>query len=252
MAGVRILDLTASIGGAFATRLLADLGADVVAFEAADRLRSEPGEWRDISAWSSFLGASKRSVALPGGVPALTRLVGAADAVLSDYRGGALDAAEQQAVDAAVAARPDLVSVRLSPFGESGPYRDWQATEIVEWALGGYMYFGGTADREPLLLPGHQAQLQGGMQAAVAIMAGLHRVRRTGAGQQVEVADWDAVLSAHWRLSIMWSHTGEVWKRPRTRRHRLPALPRRAGLHPARRALQREFLGADRGTRTRR
>lgn len=213
MAGVRILDLTASIGGAFATRLLADLGADVVAFEAADRLRSEPGEWRDISAWSSFLGASKRSVALPGGVPALTRLVGAADAVLSDYRGGALDAAEQQAVDAAVAARPDLVSVRLSPFGESGPYRDWQATEIVEWALGGYMYFGGTADREPLLLPGHQAQLQGGMQAAVAIMAGLHRVRRTGAGQQVEVADWDAVLSAHWRLSIMWSHTGEVWKR---------------------------------------
>jgi crotonobetainyl-CoA:carnitine CoA-transferase CaiB-like acyl-CoA transferase len=199
LGGIRILDLSQSVAGAFCARLLADLGADVVSAEPAGE-RLHPG---DSDGWGAYLRAGKHSITLPEAAGSLARLAAAADAVVVSPLGPPLDPP----------ARPDLVTVAVSPYGLTGPYRDWQATEIVEWALGGYMYFGGTSDREPLLLPGHQAQLHGGMQAAVALLAGLQHARRSGAGQAIEVSDWEATLSAHWRLSIMWSHTGEVWKR---------------------------------------
>jgi crotonobetainyl-CoA:carnitine CoA-transferase CaiB-like acyl-CoA transferase len=199
LGGIRILDLSQSVAGSFCTRLLADLGADVVSAEPADtRFHAS-----DTDGWGAYLRAGKHSITLPDAARSLARLAGAADAVIVGPLGPPVDGP----------ARPDLVTVTVSPYGLTGPCRDWQATEIVEWALGGYMYFGGTTDREPLLLPGHQAQLHGGMQAAVALLAGLQHVRRCGAGQAIEVSDWEATLSAHWKLSIMWSHTGEVWKR---------------------------------------
>src|ERR1700722_7822019 len=78
--GIRVLDLTTSVGGAFCSRLLADLGADVTAVEPPGGSR-----WRDSESLFAWLGAGKRSVVLPDAAPALARLAARADAVVTGF-----------------------------------------------------------------------------------------------------------------------------------------------------------------------
>ena len=78
-----------------------------------------------------------------------------------------------------------LVVTSVTEFGLTGPYRDWQGEEIVHWAMGGYMHFVGSADREPLLTPNHQAQQHAGGQAAIASLVALRRARIDGLGQHI-------------------------------------------------------------------
>ena len=64
--------------------------------------------------------------------------------------------------------RPErAVVVDLSPFGRSGPYAEWVSSDLVTWAMGGYLYFTGAPDREPIWLPGPQAELHAGAHAAL-------------------------------------------------------------------------------------
>src|SRR5436190_435627 len=83
----------------------------------------------------------------------------------------------------------DLGEVRLSPFGQTGPYAGWRGSDIAVWAMGGYMYFTGSPDREPLWLAGSQAELHAGAHAAFAALVGLHERRRSGRGQTDDVSD---------------------------------------------------------------
>jgi CoA:oxalate CoA-transferase len=80
---------------------------------------------------------------------------------------------------------PSLVMVSISNFGQTGPYREYKATEIVEYALGGLMGIFGAYDREPLKHALHQAQFKAGTNAATASLIALYHQRATGEGQQV-------------------------------------------------------------------
>lgn len=220
LAGVRVLDLAGGVAGGYCSRLLAELGADVILVEplGGDECR-RLGPFRDgvenpeQSGLFLSLHAGKRSlVADPTASEdrdLLQRLVLAADVVLSAYP-PPID------MDALLAAQPRLIHVSVSHFGATGPWRNWQGDEITDYALGGYLQFGGDPEREPLLVPGYQAQHHAGMHAALGALVALAERDRSGSGQAVDVSAIEAMLSAHSWTSVSWSHEGQVLGRSPT------------------------------------
>ena len=83
----------------------------------------------------------------------------------------------------AIAALAELVVANADHFGRTGPYAHWNPDELTDYALGGYWALAGDPDREPLRVPGYQAQFHAGMQLAIAALAAVHEAKRTGAGQ---------------------------------------------------------------------
>lgn len=223
LTGLRVLDLSEGIAGAYCTKLLADFGADVLKVEPSggDSLRALgpfPGDVVDLDRGGMFahLAAGKRSMVVDlDAVDAgerIRRLTDDADVVVESFTRTRRDALGLSAVQL-IAENPPLVVTTITPFGTTGPYSDWPSSEITEWAMGGYMYFGGEADREPLMVPGHQARFHGGMQAAFATLAATWHARRVGQGQHIDVSHWESLLSAHAWLSEMWTHCGAVQRR---------------------------------------
>jgi crotonobetainyl-CoA:carnitine CoA-transferase CaiB-like acyl-CoA transferase len=192
--GVLVLELAAGVSGAFAGKLLADLGADVVMVEPAG---GTPLRGHGLF---GYLAGGKRST-VPAGPDDVARWLDAADVVLSD----GTSPWHSAVVDGR---REETVLVDLSPFGLSGPYANWTSSDLVTWAMGGYLYFTGAPDRDPIWLPGPHAQLHAGTHASLAALVGLHERDRSGRGQRVEVSDLDAVLTAHAWLVSSWAACG--------------------------------------------
>jgi crotonobetainyl-CoA:carnitine CoA-transferase CaiB-like acyl-CoA transferase len=219
---VRVVDATEGVAGAYASRLLADLGADVIKVEppGGDLLRRmgpfpKSGQDPEQSGLFLHLNANKRGAVLDlegDGRDRLDALLTRADIFIHSQR---RDDVRRLRLDYESIAplNPALVVASVTPFGLSGPYADWQSDEIVEWAMGGYMYFGGEPDRHPLLVPGHQAALHAGAHAALGALAALTHARRTGLGQQVEVSHLESMLLAHAWLTVSWTHEGQIMKR---------------------------------------
>ncbi len=221
--GVFVVDLSEGVAGAYCSKLLADLGADVVKVEppSGDPLRRMgpfPGGVPDPERSGLFLhlNANKRSVALNLDAPAdrarLLRLLSRADVLVESMP---LERARALGLtyEALEAINPRIVATSVTPFGRTGPYAGWKSHEVVDWAMGGYMYFGGDPERTPVLVPGHQGALHAGTHAAVGSLAALHHARRTGLGQQVEVSHFESLVLAHAWLTVMWTHEGQVQKR---------------------------------------
>ena len=223
LAGARVLDVSDSIAGAYCTRLLADLGADVLLVEQPDghplrRAGPFPGDapHREKSGLFLHFCANKRSVvldlAMPEGRDRVRALAAEADLVVesrppSTTAPDGLDAASLMALN------ERLVVTSVTEFGLTGPYKDWQGEEIVHWAMGGYMHFVGSAEREPLLTPNHQAQQHAGGQAAIASLVALRRARIDGLGQHVDQSVMEAMLAAHNWTTTHWVFLGEEQKR---------------------------------------
>lgn len=208
----RVLNLARGIAGAYATRLLADLGArcswwrwqepragdwppsDLLRahFEAGVELRDEP------------LDREALLDALPRLAPRFDLVI--ADFALPELEPGALFARLRPTNPAAVAANADH-------FGREGPYARWAGDELTDYALGGYWSIAGDPSREPLRVPGHQAQFHAGLQLAFASLAALRHARRTGEGQELEVSAAEAMLGAHWSTTVAWTHEGRVFLR---------------------------------------
>lgn len=194
LTGLLVVDLTGAIAGAFAGKLLADLGADVVLVEGAE------GSAIRTDALFDHLSGGKRSV-VPSDDRAARAWIEAADVVLTD--------GSSRWHDGAVTHRPArTVVLDLSPYGRTGPYAEWESSDLTTWAMGGYLYFTGAADREPIWVPGHQSQLHAGSQAAFAALVGLHERDRSGAGQSIEVSDLEATLAAQCWLVSSWAACG--------------------------------------------
>jgi crotonobetainyl-CoA:carnitine CoA-transferase CaiB-like acyl-CoA transferase len=220
---VNVLDLSTNIAGAYCSKLFADLGAAVIMVEHSDGhpLRhvgpfpnNEPH--LDKSGMFMYLCANKRSiVAEPYNddhAQKTLELVSQVDLVIQDE---VMDAPGSMAYDWEILETLNhmLVMTSITHFGQTGPYRDWQSDEIVDYAMGGYMYFGGHRDREPLMLTNNQAQLNAGAQAAIASLAAIWRARRDGRGQHIDVSTVEAMLSAHAWTSTSWTHEGVIMRR---------------------------------------
>ena len=204
--GLRVLEIGHFVAAPFCTRLLADLGADVIKIEP---LEGDPvRQWGEAvdgaSLWWSMHGRNKRSIAIdlksPRGRELALDLVPACDAVVENFRPGQLGKLGL-GVEQMRARRPDLVIGHISGFGQDGPYRDRAAFGMIGEALGGLRYLTnhppGITDLPPVRVGVSIGDSIAGLYAAFGIMAALWRrdSARGGGARTVDVALTDAVLS---------------------------------------------------------
>ncbi|MDE2891462.1 MAG: CoA transferase [Chloroflexota bacterium] len=223
MSGLRVLDLSEQVSGAYCARLLATAGAQVTLVEptAGSGLRSKPPLLTALnptrSAAFEYLSAWKRGVALDWdsehGFGALGRLLDHADVVVTS-----MAAPQALAFDRRVRSeRPALVHVSATAYGLTGPWAGWRSSELTDWASGGYLYITGDPLREPLQGAGPWTSYVAGITAAVGAMAALHARRATGRGQLVDVGTMEAMASSHQWSLVMWSHQGRIKHRANNR-----------------------------------
>ncbi len=216
--GLRVIEIAEGVAGPLAARLLSDFGADVIKVEppVGDRARGLVALGADASGIFEYANWNKRSVTLDLESDAdrqvLRRLLGEADVLIESLAPGRL-AALGLGYETLAARNPGLVVTSVTPFGQDGPLAGWKSDEIVEWAAGGYMYFGGDPARPPLLIPGYQAQHHAAQAAAVATLAALRYRATTGLGQHIDQSIQEATLGSHAWNSVSWTHTGTVMRR---------------------------------------
>ena len=154
--GRRVLDVTSGIAPAYASRLFADVGWDVVKVEpgTGDAIRTQASRWGGAEgAAFEFVNAGKRGVSVDA--TALDRLAAAADLVFGDFRPSVLETAEID-VAAYESWAPHAAVISVSPFGLTGPRSGWAATELTVQAASGLMFLTGEADQQPQQLPPYQ------------------------------------------------------------------------------------------------
>jgi crotonobetainyl-CoA:carnitine CoA-transferase CaiB-like acyl-CoA transferase len=195
-----VVDLTEWIAGPNCTKLLADFGARVVKVERpggdpARRMGPFPEDVAHPERSGLFLhlNTNKESVVVDpstsDGAAIVRSLAARADVLVESYRPGTMASWGLDPADL-IAANPALVVTSLTPFGQSGPYRDWEMTEIVAFAMGG-MNVSGVADREPVKLAGNAVLMQSGATACTATLGALFHALERGEGQQVDVATFE-------------------------------------------------------------
>jgi formyl-CoA transferase len=207
LAGIRVLELGNFIAAPTAGRLFAEFGADVIKVErprTGDELRSWRRAVGDTSLLFRTMARGKRSITLdlrhPEGRQVVVRLAAQCDVVLENFRPGTLERMEI-GPDVLRAARPDIIVVRISGYGQSGPYRDLPGFASVAEAVGGLRNLTGEPDRPPVRVGISLGDSVAGLYAAFgAVMALLRRERAGQAGEQaqpetVDVALYEAVFS---------------------------------------------------------
>ncbi len=202
LAGYRILDLTTFLSGPFSTQVLADLGAEVVKVEppgGGDSSRAIPPHFvAGDSAYFLGINRSKRSIAvdlkLPEGVSLIKELIAACDVVVENYRPGV---AARMGLDgnALCAQHKRLIWASISGFGQTGPWKDHPAYDMIVQALSGVMSLTGEAGRPAVRLGIPAGDMVAGMYAAIAINAALADRERTGRGRAIDISMLDCQLA---------------------------------------------------------
>ncbi|MEE9285399.1 MAG: CoA transferase, partial [Dehalococcoidia bacterium] len=140
-------------------------------------------------------------------------LLRSADLVVESFRPGTVDRFGLGYQELS-ALRPGLVMLSISNFGQSGPYRDYKAVDLIAQAVGGpAMYSQGMQGREPLKYPGNTGQFFAGTTAAVAAMGAVFAARMQGIGQHVDVSIAEALLGSTENKPIEYLYTGQVLTR---------------------------------------
>jgi len=216
--GVRVVEIGGGVAAGYATKLLADLGADVVKVEGPD---GDPvrrrGPWRpgldgeaDTGGLFVYLNTNKRAVAADGG-PGLDALVAGADLVVHEVPEAGW-AAWGIDPDRWRRERPDLVVCSLSAFGRTGPYAGYRATELGVVHGGGWAWLAPGAserpDLPPLRPPVDLASLQAATGAALCALACVDRAQRTGAGAHIDYSMQSHVASMLEAAFIAWTYPG--------------------------------------------
>jgi len=221
----RVLDL-ADEKGLLCGKILGDLGADVIKIErpGGDTARSigpfyhdEPDPEKSLF-WFSF-NTSKRGITLNletvDGKEIFRRLVKTADFVIESFPPGYLDKLGLGYKDLEKI-NPGVIMVSITPFGQTGPYRDWKTADIVAWGMGGDMAPWGEPDRPPLHFSYQsQAYLNSGNDGAQGALTALWHRHSTGKGQQVDVSIQEGVvqctehITANWDIRGAFAHRGQ-------------------------------------------
>lgn len=191
--GVRVLDLSRYVAGAYCAKLLAAFGAEVIKVEppgTGDPARAVGPFLHDrrdpeTSALFLYLNTGKQGLTLnlkhPQGREILKALARHSDMLIENFAPRVmpslgLDYATLRALN------PRLIMVSISNFGQCGPYRDYKANDMISYALGGYMYLNGHPQRPPLSGGGHQPAYQGGLHGYSGAMAALMARQQNGQG----------------------------------------------------------------------
>lgn len=223
--GLRVIDCTHVIAGAWCSLLLADLGADVVKIEP---LTGETTRGRPDSAFKpfDFVNRNKRVINVdwsqPKGAAVIRRLVETADVFVENFRPGAL-ARQGLGYDDLSEIKPDLIYCSISGFGQTGPYRNRGGFDLIAQAMSGIMSFTGEIGSETPVAAGVPlSDLNAGVFGALGVLAALNHRHQTGEGQYVETSLLEAAMAyTVWETGMNLT-TGAVAVRSGTR-HRLAA-----------------------------
>ncbi len=220
--GIRVLDLTQTLGS-YCTKLLADLGADVIKVEPP---QGSPGRFHgpfyhnqpglETSLWWFFFNTNKRGVTLDldtaDGQQLLRRLAATADALVEDSEPG-LMAGRGLAYDDVRQLNSRLVYTSITPYGQAGPYAHFKASDLTAQAMGNVMYRIGYPEDPPNSMGAEQAYNQVGTQAAFATLVTLIGRDASGVGQHVDVSMHEAVSIIDWNAVPRFSLEGRVVER---------------------------------------
>jgi formyl-CoA transferase len=222
--GLRVVDLTLMLAGPYCTMLLADQGADVVKVEpvAGDGTRGMGPFPKDVhgklpyGGYFQSINRGKRSIGIdlkhPRGREALLRLVERSDVLVENYRAGVMDKLGV-GYEALRRVNPRLVYAAIRGFGDprtgASPYVDWPAYDVVAQAMGGIISFTGPRGQPTKVGPGLGDTLPAAL-TAFGIMSAVYRATRTGEGQFVDVAMYDAMLAFCERIVYLYSYAGTV------------------------------------------
>lgn len=220
-----LIELGQGISAAFCTKLFADLGATVIKIEppGGDPLRQcppfagdEPGTER--SGLFAYVNTSKLGVTLdltaPNGRNVLLDLLRQADALVENYPSAWMEGMGLAYPNLA-AAYPKLIVTSITPFGQTGPWRDYAGNEFIAQHTSGVAYHNGARAQDldaepPFVLPGSMGDFAGGLAAAAATMCALFAREATGRGEHVDIA-LQEVLAMHEQVDLSHvTHTGTV------------------------------------------
>ena len=196
---LRVIELGQLIAGPFCGQIFADMGADVIKVEPpgqGDPLR----EWgrEGFPLWWSVVARGKRCITAnlrePEGQDIVRRLVGEADFLLENFRPGTLEK-WGLGYEALKAINPRLIMIRVSGYGQTGPYAERAGYASVGEAMGGLRYVMGEADRVPSRAGISLGDSLAGLYAALGALAALHHRQKTGEGQMIDATIYESVLS---------------------------------------------------------
>jgi formyl-CoA transferase len=224
LSGVRVVELGSFVAGPTTTRILADFGADVIKLESpggGDELRQwgeqiETRDGRRVSAWWLSQARNKRFVTLnlrsaPGQELALA-LIAQSDIVVENFRPGRLES-WNLGYERMREVNPRVVLVRVSGYGQTGPYRDKAGYGNVSESMGGLRYITGYPDRPPVRVGVSLGDTLAAQQAAFGALLALRVAEHTGCGQIVDVAITEAVFAVTEGMLTEYTHKGVVRER---------------------------------------
>ena len=203
--GLRVLELGTLIAGPFCGRLMAEFGAEVIKIETpgqGDPLR----KWRKLhdadgektSLWWYAQARNKKSVTVnlreKEGQAIVRKLAAQADIIIENFRPGTLEKWSLD-YDTLATENPRLIMVRLSGYGQTGPYKDRVGFGAIGESMGGMRYVSGYADRAPVRVGISIGDSLAAMYGAMGALMALHHRHKTGRGQMVDVALYEAVFS---------------------------------------------------------
>ncbi|MEE8465692.1 MAG: CoA transferase, partial [Dehalococcoidia bacterium] len=223
--GIKVLDLSRGVAGAYCTKLLAGSGAEVVKIEPPETgessrrlgpfVNDQPGIEQSLV--HLYLNTGKKSITLDvesaEGAGIFRALAKEASVVVESFTPGRL-AALGLGYDQLSADNPGLVMTSVTFFGQDGPYSGYKGGEIIAQALSGNLKITGAPDREPLMVGGYLAQYAGGQSACAATLMAIFHSLMTGEGQHVDCS----VVEANSDLLDRWGIDAALGKlnQPRT------------------------------------
>ncbi|MFH1104446.1 MAG: CoA transferase [Actinomycetota bacterium] len=240
--GFRVLDFTERLQGPLSTQILGDLGADVIKVERlevmtpegnpVERYRTgdhESGNHLDLyNASFLALNRNKRSIAVDLkaeiGRDVARRLVARSDVVCENFRPGVMDRLGL-GYDACVELNPEIVYASASGYGSDGPYAGRRGQDILAQAIGGLGAINAGADGRPMAVGIPVADVLGGMNTALAVMAALLHRDRTGEGQHVFVNLLDSVLASEAEEALLFLNSPVGEPDRETPMHAHPYIP---------------------------
>ncbi len=216
LAGLKILEMGQLIAGPFAAKTLADFGAEVIKIEppgAGDPLR----QWRLLkdgtSVWWQVQSRNKRSVALDlrqaSAQDIVRKLAGEADVLIENFRPGTLEAWSLGPEDLA-RLNPRLIVLRISGYGQTGPYRDRAGFGVVAEAMGGLRHLTAEPGRVPVRVGVSIGDTLAALHGVIGVLLALQHRQASGLGQVVDVALYEAVFNCMESLLPEYSAFGAV------------------------------------------
>ena len=216
LAGLKVLELGQLIAGPFAAKTLADFGAEVIKIESPDGGDPLRG-WRLIkdgtSVWWQMQSRNKRSLALnlkdPEAQDIVRQLALSADVLIENFRPGAMEG-WGLGPDALLAANPRLIMLRISGYGQTGPYRDRPGFGVVAEAMSGLRHLTAEPGRVPVRVGVSIGDTLAALHGVIGILLALQHRSASGVGQVIDVALYEAVFNCMESLLPEYSAFGAV------------------------------------------